>query len=101
MAGVLRRRGLTWDQVYEGEHSSHGWTKQPWRSDSPLKYYWEGKTPPLVEPLPGSFSGGENHSVTAEGLRLHDALPNEPFDAELRASTIRASLEHGREQPKL
>ena len=66
---------------------------KPWRSDSPLKYYWEGKTPPLVEPLPGSFSGGENHSVTAEGLRLHDALPNEPFDAELRAPTIRASLE--------
>ena len=92
---------MTWSQVYEGEHSSHGWKKQPWRSDSPLKYYWEGNTPPLVEPLPGSFSGGENHSVTAEGLRLHDALPNEPFDAELRASTIRASLEHGREQPKL
>ena len=38
--------------------------------------------------------------TTAEGLRLHDALPtalpNEPFDAELRASTIRASLAHGR-----
>ena len=59
--------GLTWDQVYEGEYSSHGWVKPKWRS-SLLKYYWKDGTPPIVAPL-GS-TGEDNHSVAAGGLRL-------------------------------
>ena len=93
-AGLLPHlSGLTWDQIYERDFSSSGWEKPRWQSDSRLKYYWRSAVPPLVEPLGPHPDSGENHSTTAEGLRIGDELPCRVLDGAERHAAIRASLQ--------